>query len=60
MDRRDGPVLCFEATEVRTLAHNFRPRRGGRLGFYEDGADDMIEDFVAGVPELDCPRYGSG
>ena len=44
LDRLDGPVLCFEATEVLTLAHNFRPQRGGQLGFYEDGADEMLED----------------
>ena len=49
-DRLDGPVLCLEATEVITLAHNFRPRRGGQLGFCEDGADEILEDFVAGVP----------
>ena len=59
MDRRDGPVLCFEATEVFTLAQNFLPRRGGQLGFYEDGADEMIEDFVAGVP-VEVPGVRAG
>ena len=42
-----------------TLAHNFRPRRGGRLGFSEDGAGDMIEDFVAGVP-VEVPGVRAG
>ena len=50
LDRMDEPVLCLEATEVLTLAHNFRPRRGGQLGFYKDAADEMLEGFVAGVP----------
>ena len=44
LERKDGPVLCFEATEVLTLAHNFRPLRGGQLGFYEAGGE-MVEDF---------------
>ena len=41
------------------LAHNFRPRRGGQLGFYEDGADEMLEDFVAGVP-VEVPGVRAG
>ena len=59
LDRLDGTVLCLEATEVLTLAHNFRPRRGGQLGFYEDGADEMLEDFVAGVP-VEVPGVRAG
>ena len=57
---------CLEATEVLTLAYNFRPRRGGQLGFYENGADEMLEDFVAGVPvrflrtSWIVPRSGGG
>ena len=58
LDRLDG-VLCLEATEVLTLANNFRPRRGGQLGFYEDGADEMLEDFVAGVP-VEVPGVRAG
>ena len=57
--RMDEPVLCLEATEVLTLAHNFRPRRGGRLGLYEDGADEMLADFVAGVP-VEVPGVRAG
>ena len=59
LDRMDEPVLCLEASEVLTLAHNFRPRRGGQLGFYEDGADEMLEDFVAGVP-VEVPGVRAG
>ena len=59
LDRMDEPVLCLEATEVLTLAHNFRPRHGGQLGFYEDGADEMFEDFVAGVP-VEVPGVRAG
>ena len=59
MDRRDGAVLCLDATEVLTLAHNFLPRRAGQLGYYEDDTADMIEDFVAGVP-VEVPGVRAG
>ena len=47
--RRDGAVVCLEASEVLTIAHNFKPRYAGQLCFYEGGKDELIEDFVAGV-----------
>ena len=47
LERKTGAVEDFEATEVLTIAHNFKPQHAGHLGFSDDGKDEMIEDFIA-------------